>query len=143
MGSQKGSKKIKPFIQGEIWEFVKRHPGCHVKQVAEAKGFLRRSVSSSLLVMEKKGSVVHSGQTWASGWTVCGPKPVMTCGMHINSLANLHKSQEERARLLRLAYIAKGIDPDSVRPRRIRKARQYYTGTLEQCWPVIRAVQHE
>lgn len=129
---------MRRYIQLDIWRYVRRNPGARARDIAAHVGSPVNSVSHSLKRMRDAGQMRREGVTHKSVWFVCGPKPECQYGLAVTSLANLKKKQEEWQAALRLALIAKGHDPDKPKPRRIRKARQYYTGTLEECWPASR-----
>lgn len=132
---------VRRYLRAELWTYVRRHPGSRVVEIAQALKLKRRALSTTLCAMRRDGILRNEGRTHQSRWFISGPKPTCAWGLHVNSVAQLQKTPLERAALLRKAYIAKGLDPDNIKPRKRRKARQYYTGELEACWRISQAPQ--
>lgn len=122
------------FHQSKLWFYLKRNPGQHVREIAEGMGLSKRAVSSLLNRMKIEGHATrvggsHQCKWWADG----GVKPVSGYGLHPNSLANLQLSLEEKMRYLKLAYEARGIDPDRSQQKRPPKQCDYPC-TLDKYW---------
>ena len=124
----------KAFQQRRVWASLKRNPGSKAADVAERINRPVSTVSSILSRMHADGHARREGFARGSRWWAAGKEPDDHRGCSANSIANLEQTPEERAATLRLANLAKGLDPDKMAPSKPRKARQRYTGELERCW---------
>lgn len=127
---------MKPYRQADIWRYLRRNPGSRVRDIAAAVKGPNNSVTHSLKRMRDAGIVRNEGVTHKSVWFVCGPKPECHWGLAVNSLANLKHSQARWRELLRLALLAKGVDVDNPKPRRVQK--QHNKHALDECWGLYR-----
>ena len=124
------------YLAGRIWATLKRNPGDTGPNIAARFGAREGPIYTCLSHMKKEGHVRKDGRSGRhSKWYAIGARPQDRRGCHVNSAANLLRTREETMAALQLAFKAKGIDPESVRPRKLpKKARQYYAGELERCW---------
>ena len=125
----------KLFRQGDIWRILKANPGAERKLLAERLqygnlGAISRVLSRMLLA----GCVRREGTTRFPRWYAIGKSPEDFRGLPIVSQQNLVAAQQNYHAALRLANIAKGLDPDTMGGPRKNKAQKRFTGALEACW---------
>ena len=125
------------YLQDKVWNYLRKHPESRVQEVAAGIRHSKKTLSHMLNAMRRNGTVRNNGlPTHRSRWSATDKKPVCQMGLHVNSLVNMQKTLEERQALLRLAFLAKGLDPD-LAIRKPQIARD--TCALAQCWKPSRA----
>ena len=125
------------YLQHKVWRYLRSNQGSSVREIAAGIDHKHKTLSHMLGAMQRNGTVRNNGlPTHKSRWYATDKKPVCQAGLHVNSLANMRKTTRERRELLRLAFIAKGLDPElSVRkPPVVEDAC-----ALAQCWQLSRA----
>lgn len=120
------------YKQDKVWAWLRKNPGSPVRKIAEGIKHEQKTLSHMLKAMQRNGTVRRGGGlTHSSVWYATDKRPTCQMGMHVNSLANMHKTREQRRELLRLANKARGYDPDAM-GRKVVMPRDKCA--LSQCW---------
>lgn len=129
----------KQYVADRAWRALKRHPGITQKELREKLGWGANETAQVLSRLRKHGYARHGGARQVNTqWFAIGTQPPQNrSGTHPNSVIGLRKGWEKQFEFLRMAFLAKGIDPAKIGQGRARQFKPLPFGepcALAECW---------
>ncbi len=103
------------FYADRVWSILKKGRGTKASEIAAALGLTPYKVTKILGRMKAKGHAkMGKREARHTLWYAMGRKPELLWGTNPNSLKNLNMSREWTEKTLRMAMVARGLDPNKI-----------------------------
>ncbi len=120
------------FVQGRAWGVMKRYPGLSAIEIAKRLRMPEHALRRCLSRMKAAGYARREGGHHHVVWFAVGERPYDQRGLPANSYANMVPCQRNWPQFIRMANIAKGLDPDKMTTPRPKIPAPVLE--LERCW---------